>query len=48
LDEGSGGFFLIVFVSFYSAFHAPAITAMVIVWILAGGGVWALSRDIRR
>jgi hypothetical protein len=41
------GFFLIAFASFYFAFHAPAIAAMVFVWILTGGGVWALSRHAR-
>jgi hypothetical protein len=36
---------LIAFAAFYFAFHAPAITAMVIVWVLLGGGIWSLSRD---
>ena len=28
---------------FYFAFHAPAIAAMVLCWVLIGGGVWAIA-----
>jgi hypothetical protein len=37
------GVVLIVALAFYFAFHAPAITAMVLVWSLLGGGIWAIS-----
>jgi hypothetical protein len=37
------GCVLIVAVAFYFAFHAPAITAMVLVWLLLGGGIWAMT-----
>jgi len=41
------GCFLIVFIAFYFAFHAPAVTSMVLVWALLGGGVWAMSHEER-
>lgn len=41
------GVVVIVFIAFYFAFHVPAVTAMVLLWTLLGGGVWALSHDQR-
>lgn len=34
---------VIAAVGFYFAFRTPAITAMVVCWILIGGGIWGIA-----